>query len=84
MKKFGLKEGESIDHPWINKALERAQQRVEARNFDIRKTLLKFDDDTKLEELIETMFVWAMKQPNRKVKDMEYEITEGIYDYWKN
>ena len=44
MQKFGLKEGESIDHPWINKALERAQQRVEARNFDIRKTLLKFDD----------------------------------------
>ena len=44
MKKFGLKEGESIDHHWINKALERAQQRVEARNFDIRKTLLKFDD----------------------------------------
>jgi len=44
MKKFGLKEGESIDHPWINKALEKAQQRVEGRNFDIRKTLLKFDD----------------------------------------
>ena len=44
MKKFGLKENESIDHPWINKALERAQQRVEARNFDIRKTLLKFDN----------------------------------------
>jgi len=44
MKKFGLKEGESIDHPWINKALERAQQRVESRNFDIRKTLLKFDN----------------------------------------
>ena len=44
MKKFGLKEGESIDHPWINKALARAQQRVEARNFDIRKTLIKFDD----------------------------------------
>jgi len=44
MKKFGLKEDESIDHPWINKALERAQKRVETRNFDIRKTLLKFDD----------------------------------------
>ena len=44
MKKLGMKEGESIDHPWINKALERAQQRVEGRNFDIRKTLLKFDD----------------------------------------
>ena len=44
MQKFGLKEGESIDHHWINKALERAQKRVEARNFDIRKTLLKFDN----------------------------------------
>ena len=44
MKKFGLKQGESIDHPWINKALERAQKRVEGRNYDIRKTLLKFDD----------------------------------------
>ena len=44
MKKFGLKEDESIDHPWINKALQRAQKRVEGRNYDIRKTLLKFDD----------------------------------------
>ncbi len=42
--KLGLKDGESIDHPWINKALERAQQKVEARNFDIRKTLIKFDN----------------------------------------
>ena len=47
------------------------------------KTMLNFKDNTKLEDLIETMFVWAMKEPNRKVKDMEYEITEGIYDYWK-
>ena len=44
LQKLGLKNGESIDHPWINKALERAQQKVEARNFDIRKTLLKFDN----------------------------------------
>jgi preprotein translocase subunit SecA len=44
LEKLGLKDGESIDHPWINKALERAQQKVEARNFDIRKNLLKFDD----------------------------------------
>lgn len=44
LQKLGLKEGESIDHPWINKALEKAQQRVEGRNFDIRKTLLQFDD----------------------------------------
>jgi preprotein translocase subunit SecA len=44
LEKLGLKNGESIDHPWINKALERAQQKVEARNFDIRKTLIKFDN----------------------------------------
>ena len=44
LEKLGLKDGESIDHPWINKALERAQQKVEARNFDIRKSLLKFDN----------------------------------------
>ncbi len=46
MKKFGLKEGESIDHRFINKAIERAQQRVEARNYDIRKHLLNYDDVT--------------------------------------
>ena len=44
LQKLGFKEGESIDHPWINKALEKAQQKVEGRNFDIRKTLLQFDD----------------------------------------
>ena len=44
LKKLGLKENESIDHPWINKAMERAQKKVEGRNFDIRKTLIKFDD----------------------------------------
>ena len=44
LEKLGLKDGESIDHPWINKAIERAQQKVEARNFDIRKTLIKFDN----------------------------------------
>ena len=44
LEKLGLKDGESIEHPWINKALERAQQKVEARNFDIRKSLLKFDN----------------------------------------
>ncbi len=42
--KLGLKEGEAIIHPWINRALEKAQQKVEARNFDIRKQLLKYDD----------------------------------------
>ncbi len=44
LQKLGLKDGEAIIHPWINKALEKAQQKVEARNFDIRKNLLKFDN----------------------------------------
>ncbi|WP_265517876.1 preprotein translocase subunit SecA [Nitratireductor luteus] len=44
LQKLGLKEDEAIVHPWINKALEKAQKKVEARNFDIRKNLLKFDD----------------------------------------
>jgi preprotein translocase subunit SecA len=44
LQKFGLKEDEAIVHPWINKALEKAQQKVEARNFDIRKNILKFDN----------------------------------------
>jgi len=44
LTKLGLKEGEAIIHPWINKALEKAQQKVEARNFDMRKNILKFDN----------------------------------------
>ncbi|NLS17103.1 preprotein translocase subunit SecA [Rhizobium sp. P40RR-XXII] len=44
LQKLGLKEGEAIVHPWINKAVERAQKKVEARNFDIRKNVLKYDD----------------------------------------
>ncbi|MBT3358827.1 MAG: preprotein translocase subunit SecA, partial [Rhodospirillales bacterium] len=44
MRKLGLEEGEAIVHPWVNKALEKAQQKVEGRNFEIRKNLLKFDD----------------------------------------
>jgi preprotein translocase subunit SecA len=44
LQKLGLKEGEAIVHAWINKALEKAQQKVEARNFEIRKQLLRFDD----------------------------------------
>ena len=47
------------------------------------KSMLEFRDETNLEELIESVFVWAMKQPNRKVKKMEYEVTKDIYDYWR-
>lgn len=48
------------------------------------KTMLDFKDETDLYNLIESVFVWAMTQPNRKVKKMEYEVTKNIYDYWRN
>ncbi|EHN77670.1 SecA subunit, partial [Streptomyces coelicoflavus ZG0656] len=44
MKTFGVAEGEAITHPWLNRAIETAQKRVETRNYDIRKNLLKYDD----------------------------------------
>ena len=44
MKKLGMEEGEAIEHPWVTKAIEKAQRKVEGRNFDIRKNLLEFDD----------------------------------------
>ena len=47
------------------------------------KNILGFMDNTNIEELIDEMFVWSMKQPNRKIKDMDYEITKDMYDYWK-
>ena len=44
LKRLGLEEGEAIAHPWVNKALEKAQQKVEARNFEMRKNILKYDN----------------------------------------
>ena len=44
LQRLGLEEGEAIIHPWINKAIEKAQQKVEARNFDMRKNMLKYDN----------------------------------------
>jgi len=80
MKKFGLKEGESIDHPWINKALERAQQRVEARNFDIRKTLLKFDDVMNDQRKV----IFDQRKEILKSKDVNEIINSFLEDLIKN
>ena len=44
MRKLGMEKGEAIEHPWVSRAIENAQRKVEARNFDIRKQLLEFDD----------------------------------------
>lgn len=81
LQKLGLKEGEAIVHPWINKALERAQKKVEARNFDIRKNLLKYDDvlnDQRkviFEQRIELMDAESVTDT---VTDMRNEVIEEI------
>lgn len=81
LQKLGLKEGEAIVHPWINKALERAQKKVEARNFDIRKNLLKYDDvinDQRkviFEQRIELM---DAKDVSSTVTDMRHEVIETM------
>ncbi|WP_316862836.1 preprotein translocase subunit SecA [uncultured Cohaesibacter sp.] len=81
LQKLGLKEGEAIVHPWINKALEKAQKKVEARNFDIRKNLLKFDDVMNDQrKVIFDQRVDLMKDDNvaETVADMRHEVIEDI------
>jgi preprotein translocase subunit SecA len=81
LQKLGLKEGEAIVHPWINKALERAQKKVEARNFDVRKNLLKYDDvlnDQRkviFEQRIELM---DSENLSEIVNDMRHEVVENL------
>ena len=75
LNKLGLKENESIDHPWINKALERAQQKVEARNYDIRKTLLKFDD-----VMNDQRQVVFSQRKDVLIDEKIYELTNGFLD----
>ncbi len=81
LQKLGLQEGEAITHPWMNKALERAQSKVENRNYDIRKNLLKFDnvmnDQRKaiFEQRIELMEV---EDVNDTIEDMRQEINHDL------
>jgi len=75
LSKLGLKENESIDHPWINKALERAQQKVEARNYDIRKTLLKFDD-----VMNDQRQVVFSQRKDVLIDEKIYQLTNGFLD----
>lgn len=73
--KLGLKEGEAITHPWVNRALEKAQQRVEARNFDTRKHLLKYDDV--MNEQRKVVYRWRLDlidHPTIGLETMENEI----------
>ncbi len=81
LKKLGLKENESIDHPWINKAMERAQKKVESRNFDIRKTLIKFDDvmnDQRQVIFSQRLKILKEENINKILKDFFDEILNNL------
>ena len=68
-------------------SIEHAEERHEVKNafcnHEKAKLLLGFEDKTNLKETIKEMFVWAMKQEDREVKQMDYEIDKGMYSYWK-
>jgi preprotein translocase subunit SecA len=81
LKRLGLKEDEAIVHPWINKALEKAQQKVEARNFDIRKNLLKFDNvmNDQRNVIFEQRIDWMKDETvNEVVADMRQSAVEEL------
>ncbi|MFN3460618.1 MAG: preprotein translocase subunit SecA [Oceanibaculum sp.] len=81
LQKLGLKEGEAIVHPWINKALEKAQQKVEARNFEIRKQLLKFDDvmnDQRKVIYEQRKEIMRAKEVQQVILDMRHEVVEDL------
>ncbi|MBN8890592.1 MAG: preprotein translocase subunit SecA [Rhodospirillales bacterium 70-18] len=81
LQKLGLKEGEAIIHPWINKALEKAQKKVEARNFDTRKNVLKYDDvmnDQRREVYAQRREFMQAEDVSEVVADMRREIIAGL------
>ncbi len=81
LTRLGLKEGEAIVHPWINKALEKAQKKVEARNFDTRKNVLKYDDvmnDQRREVYAQRREFMRAVDVMQIVADMRAEVTEAM------
>ncbi len=81
LQKLGLEDGEAIVHPWVNKALEKAQMKVEARNFEIRKNLLKFDDvmnDQRKVIYEQRKELMATDDVSQTIVDMRHEIVENI------
>ncbi|MGC2203902.1 MAG: preprotein translocase subunit SecA, partial [Stellaceae bacterium] len=72
LQRLGLKEGEAIIHPWVNKALEKAQQKVEARNYDLRKNLLKYDDVMNDQRKV----VYEQRREIMNARDVAETITE--------
>ena len=81
LTKLGLKENEAIVHPWINKALEKAQQKVEARNFDIRKNILKFDNvmNDQRKVIFDQRVEWMSDAVTAEiVADMRHDVIEDL------
>jgi preprotein translocase subunit SecA len=81
LQRLGLKDGEAIVHPWINKALEKAQKKVEARNFDTRKNLLKYDDvmnDQRREVYAQRREYMSAADVSETVSEMRHELIDAM------
>ncbi|ARE83353.1 preprotein translocase subunit SecA [Roseovarius mucosus] len=82
---LGMKEGEAIIHPWVNKSLERAQAKVEGRNFDIRKQLLKFDDVMNEQRKVifkQRLDIMRAEDLSEIIKDMRGEVIDDLVDQY--
>ncbi|MEM6758829.1 MAG: preprotein translocase subunit SecA [Pseudomonadota bacterium] len=85
LKTLGLEEGEAIVHPWVNKSLERAQAKVEGRNFDIRKQLLKFDDvmnDQRKVVFTQRREIMEAEDLHEITADMRDEVVDDLIDQY--
>lgn len=83
LSSLGMKEGEAIIHPWVNKSLERAQAKVEGRNFDIRKQLLKFDDvmnDQRKAIFGQRLEIMSADDIEEIVEDMRHQVVDDLVD----
>ncbi|WGV15105.1 preprotein translocase subunit SecA [Fuscovulum ytuae] len=85
LSKLGMKEGEAIVHPWVNKSLERAQAKVEGRNFDIRKQLLKFDDvmnDQRKAIFGQRLEIMETQEIGDIATDMRVSVVDDLVDFY--
>ena len=81
LSRLGMKEGEAIVHPWVNKSLEKAQAKVEGRNFDIRKQLLKFDDvmnDQRKVIFAQRREIMEVQDLSEIVQDMRHQVIDDL------
>jgi preprotein translocase subunit SecA len=84
LSKLGMKDGEAIVHPWVNKSLERAQAKVEGRNFDIRKQLLKFDDvmnDQRKAIFGQRLEIMQAEDIEEIATDMRHQVIDDLIDF---